>query len=159
VRATISEKTSAKVTVSAWSRNSCPAIPDIKTIGKNTAIVVRVAAKTAPATSDVPFCADSRILSPCSFLRTMFSSTTIELSTSIPTASAMPPSDMMFNDTLLIYISRNVPITETGIAMPVIVVARESLRKPYSTMIAIMPPRIAAFLTSSTDDEMNFDWS
>ena len=131
----------------------------MNTIGKNTAIVVSVAATTADATSLVPLRAASRMFSPCSFLRTMFSSTTIELSTSMPTASAIPPRDMMFSDTSLRYISRNVPITETGIATPVIVVARESLRKPYSTMMAMMPPRIAAFFTSSTADEMNRDWS
>ena len=50
-------------------------------------------------------------------------------------------------------------MTETGMATLVIVVARESLRNPYRTMIAMMPPRIAAFLTSSTADEMNRDWS
>jgi hypothetical protein len=89
----------------------------------------------------------------------MFSSTTIELSTSMPTASAMPPSDMMFNETPFVYISRNVPITETGIAIPTMVVARASRRNPNSTMIAMMPPRNAAFLTSSTADAMNRDWS
>ncbi len=130
VRATINENTRAKVTVSAWSRNSWPAMPEIKTIGKNTAIVVSVAATTALATSVVPFRAAARMLSPCSFLRTMFSRTTIELSTSMPTASAMPPSDMILSETSLTYISRNVPITDTGIAMPVIVVARESRRNP-----------------------------
>ena len=83
----------------------------------------------------------------------------MELSTSIPTASAMPPNDMMLSDTSFRYISRKVPMTETGIAMPVIVVARESLRNPYRTMMAMMPPRIAAFLTSATDEEINVDWS
>ncbi len=50
-------------------------------------------------------------------------------------------------------------MTDTGIAIPVIVVARESRRKPYSTMIAMMPPRIAALLTSFTDEEIKRDWS
>ncbi len=149
----------ANVTVSAWSRKSWPAIPDMKTIGKKTAIVVSVAATTADATSEVPFLAASTIPSPCSRFRTMFSSTTMELSTSMPTARAMPPSDMMFSDTSLVYINRNVPMTEIGIAMLTIVVDRASRRKPYNTMMAKMPPMNAAFLTLSTAEEMKRDWS
>ncbi len=60
----------------------------------------------------------------------MFSSTTIALSTSMPTASAMPPSDIMFSDTPLLYISRKVPITEIGMAIAMMLVARAFLRKP-----------------------------
>ena len=77
----------------------------------------------------------------------------------MPTASAMPPSDMMLSDTSFMYMSRKVPMTDTGIAMPTMVVARASRRKPYSTMIAMMPPSIAALLTSLTADEMKRDWS
>ena len=83
----------------------------------------------------------------------------MELSTSIPTARAMPPSDMMFSEMSLVYISRKVPMTETGIAMPTMVVERESRRKPYNTMIAKMPPTSAAFFTLSTAEEMKRDWS
>ena len=132
-------------------------MPLMNTIGKNTAIVVNVAATTAEPTSAVPFCADSTMPSPCSFLRTMFSRTTIELSTSMPTASAMPPSDMMFSEMSLVYISRNVPMTDTGIAMPTIVVARASRRNPYRTKIAIRPPSMAATRTSLTADDIKVD--
>ncbi len=129
----------------------------MKTIGKNTAIVVRVEATTADATSVVPSLADWITLRPCSLFRTMFSRTTIELSTSIPTARAMPPNDMMFNDMSFMYIKRNVPMTDTGIAIATVAVARESRRKPYRTKIAINPPRIAAVRTASTADEINVD--
>ena len=77
----------------------------------------------------------------------------------MPTASAMPPSDMMFSEMLFVYISRNVPMTEIGIATPTIVVARASRRKPYRTMIAKRPPTTAAFFTLSTAEEMKRDWS
>ena len=83
----------------------------------------------------------------------------MELSTSMPTASAMPPSDMMFSETSLVYISRNVPMTEIGMAMLTIAVERASRRKPYNTMMANRPPTSAAFLTLSTADEMKRDWS
>ena len=71
----------------------------------------------------------------------------------------MPPIDMMFSEISFVYINRNVPITETGIAMPTIIVARASRKKPYSTNIAIKPPRIAARRTSSTAAEIKVDWS
>ena len=89
----------------------------------------------------------------------MLSSTTTALSTSMPTASAMPPSDMMLRETSKAYISTKVPSTDTGIAMPVMSVARASRRNAYSTRIASTPPRSAADLTSPMAAEMNFDWS
>ncbi len=126
--ATTSENDSANVTVSDWSRNSCPATPVMNTIGKNTATEVSVAAVTAIATSAVPLRAASRRSMPCSCLRTMLSSTTTALSTSMPTASAMPPSDMMLSERSKAYMSTNVPSTETGIAMLEMRVARASRR-------------------------------
>ena len=132
-------------------------MPLMKTIGKKTAIVVSVAAMTAPETSAVPFLAASRVLSPCSLFRKMFSSTTMALSTSMPTASAMPPSDMMLSEISFAYISKKVPMTEIGIATAMIEVARESRRNPYSTIIARMPPKIAAVVTSLIAEAMNFD--
>ncbi len=59
-------------------------------------MVVRVLAMTAAATSRVPSRAACLGEAPPSFRRTMFSSTTIELSTSMPMPSARPPRDMMF---------------------------------------------------------------
>ena len=51
VRETSSEDSSAMVTVSANGRNSSPARPATKAIGRKTATVVRVDAVMAPATS------------------------------------------------------------------------------------------------------------
>ena len=96
---------------------------------------------------------------PSSRWRTMFSSTTTALSTSMPTASAMPPSDMMLSDRSNMYIATNVPMTDTGMASPVMKVARASRRNRYRTRIASRPPISAASRTSPIADEMNFDWS
>ncbi len=134
-------------------------MPVMNTIGKNTATEVSVEAVTAIATSPVPRRAASRRSTPCSCLRTMLSSTTTALSTSMPTASAMPPRDMMLSVTSNAYISTNVPSTDTGIAMPVMRVARASRRNAYSTRIASRPPISAADFTSPIAAEMNFDWS
>ena len=103
-------------------------MPLTKTMGKNTATVVSVAAMTAVATSLVPRRAAFSTSRPCSFLRTMFSSTTMLLSTSSPTASAMPPSDMMLSVMSEAYIRTKVPMTEIGIARPMMNVARASRR-------------------------------
>ena len=159
VIATTSENSSEKLTVSAWSRNSWPAMPVMNTIGKNTATDVSVAAVIAVPTSLVPSVAASRRERPSSRWRTTFSSTTTALSTSMPTASAMPPSDMMFSDRSNMYIMTNVPITDTGIARPVMNVARASRRNRYRTRIASRPPMSAASRTSPIAEEMNLDWS
>ena len=134
-------------------------MPVMKIIGANTATDVSVAANTAVATSAVPSRAASRRSSPDSWRRTMLSSTTTALSTSMPTASAMPPSDMMLSVMSKAYISTNVPSTETGIAMLLISVARASRRNAYSTRIASRPPIRAEVLTSLMAASMNVDWS
>ena len=60
--------------------------------GKKTVIVVIVAAMTALATSLVPCTAASWLGVPIARRRKIFSMTTIELSSSMPTARAIPVS-------------------------------------------------------------------
>ena len=107
----------------------------------------------------VPFSAASTIGKPCSRFAKMFSRTTIALSTNKPTASAIPPRDMMFKLRSVRSIRANVPITETGIVTPTINVALALPRKPYRTITANKAPNIAADLTSLTAERMNCDWS
>ena len=159
VMPTMSEMSCAKVTVSAWSRNSCPAMPLTNTIGKNTATEVSVEAVTAVATSAVPSRAASMVDSPASLRRAMASRMTTELSINMPTESAMPPSDITFSVRSKAYIITKMPTTVTGITMPVTIVAHASRRKKYSTRIESRPPRIAASFTSLTALAMNLDWS
>ncbi|MBK7703729.1 MAG: hypothetical protein IPI34_13020 [bacterium] len=162
VSATTSEISSEKVTVSAWSRKIWPATPTTtKTMGTNTATVVRVEATTAPLTSAAPRAAAAAGASPgsSSRLRWMASSTTIELSTSMPTPSASPPSDITLSDTPRPYIRMKVATIEMGIATPMISVLRSSRRKTYSTSTASRPPSRALLRTSPTALAMNTDWS
>lgn len=65
--------------------------------GRNTASVVSVLAVIAIATSLVPLTAASSGGIPLSRSRVMFSSTTMELSTSMPTPRTRPPSVMIFS--------------------------------------------------------------
>jgi len=90
--ATKSEQASEKVTTLENCLNITPAIPSMNRSGRNTASVVSVLAVMATATSEVPLTAASEAAMPWSRSRVMFSSTTIELSTSMPTPRASPPS-------------------------------------------------------------------
>ena len=126
--ATSREASSEKTTVSAISPNTCPAMPSTNTMGKNTAIVVRVEAKTAPPTSETPRMVAALRSSPSSWQRKMLSSTTIELSTSMPIPSASPPREMMLSETSLKYMGANVATTETGIVMLIMNVFPSFLR-------------------------------
>ena len=89
----------------------------------------------------------------------MLSSTTIELSTSIPMPSAMPPSDMMLRVRSVEYMRLKVATTDTGIEIEMITVAQTSRRKKNSTRMARMPPKMPALMTSLTAWRMNTDWS
>ena len=59
----------------------------------------------------------------------MFSSTTIAASTTMPTANAIPASDITLSDRPIKAIATNAPITDTGIAIDTISVAPPERRK------------------------------
>jgi len=134
--------------VSAWSLNNWPATPSTKTSGRNTATVVSVDAVTAMLTSFVPRYTASASSSPDRLCRSMASSTTMELSTSMPIPRAIPPSDMMFSVRSVWYIRANVAMIEMGMDRPIISVLRTSLRKRNRMMVASSPPIQALLRTS-----------
>ena len=159
VSATARLTSSEKVTVSAGSTKSCPAMPLTNTTGMNTHSVVRVAATTAPPTSAPPARAAVARSAAALRWRSMLSSTTMELSTSMPMPSASPPSDMMLSDTPPTNMRKKLAITEMGIANPTTRVLRRRRRNRYSTAIASAPPSTAAWITSRIDCSMKRDWS
>ena len=108
----------AKLMASAMSRKSCPEMSSTNTIGKKTATVVRVEATTAPQTSLVPLIAAVKESSPVLKRWWMFSRTTTALSTSIPTANAIPARLITLSDRPAIPKAKNVPTTLVGIANP-----------------------------------------
>jgi len=116
VRATSKLVSSENVTARDRSSKSSPATPFTYTMGPNTLMVVRVDAVMAPCTSSAPRAAASTGDSPRSRCRNTFSSTTMELSTSMPTPRARPPRLMMFIETPKASIRANVPTTEMGMA-------------------------------------------
>ena len=138
----------ANVTVSARSRNIRAASPCVKTMGTNTAIVVNVEAVIAMPTSLAPFFAAVIRSSPFSCMcRNMFSSTTMELSTTMPTASASPPSEIIFIVMPVANIGRNAARSDIGMARPMITTGLTRRRNRYSTTTASSAPHIRSFLT------------
>ena len=101
-------------------------MPSTNTIGKNTATVVSVEAITAPLTSRVPRTAAVTMSSPSSRQRKMDSSTTIEQSTSMPTPSASPPSDMMLSETPIRLSGAKVINSDIGMLTPMMAVVLRS---------------------------------
>ena len=156
---TTREARSENDTVSAWSRNSCAAIPSTNTTGTNTAIVVRVEATTARPTSEAPRCAATAPLSPRSRLLKIASSTTIESSTSMPTPSARPPSDMTLSVVPVWYIRKKVAMIEIGIDTLMIRVLYRSFRNSRMIRMESAPPSSALTMTSWIESWMKRDWS
>ena len=86
-------------------------------MGRKTTIVVIVDAVIALPTWPVPVIIASLKELPSSRFLTIFSRTTIALSTSIPAPRASPPNVIILIVKLLKYIRLKVAIIETGMAM------------------------------------------
>ena len=117
-----------KAMVSPISTNNCLTIPSVKTMGRNTHTVVSVEARIAPATSPAPAIAASFAEYPSLRILKIFSITTMELSTSIPTPRARPDREMTFRVTPLKYIHTIAVIRLTGMEQATTAVGRQSLR-------------------------------
>ena len=71
----------------------------------------------------------------------MFSSTTIELSTIMPTPIAMPPSDIIFRVMPVTCMMRKTETIQIGIEIEMTAVAPRSRRKANRTMAASRTPK------------------
>ncbi len=79
----------------------------------------------------------------------MFSITTIELSTSIPTPRASPARDIILILTPVKYIAAIAPIRLTGIDKATTIVGFISFKKISNTIIASIPPEIILSIMES----------
>ena len=84
----------------------------------------------------------------------MFSSTTIALSTTMPTANERPASEITLSVRPSASSTRKVPMTETGIAMAMMLVETIERRKTMSTTPAIAPPMSMFCVTSEIEESM-----
>ena len=122
------------------STNICLDIPLTKTMGKKTHTVVRVEEVIAGAISLAPSMDASFADIPSFLRRTMFSITTMELSTNIPTPRAKPPKDMMFMVTPVKYIMAIANIRLIGMDTAITMVGFMSFKNNIRTKIASNPP-------------------
>ena len=91
VTATTSDISSEKTTTTDSCLNMMLEMPDRKNSGMNTAMWVRIEATIADQTSSLPSMAAVSRSFPFSMWRKVFSSTTIEASTTMPMPRARPP--------------------------------------------------------------------
>jgi len=148
------DRPTAAAMARAMSPKSCPTSPCTKSTGRNTATLVSVLARIAPHTSCVPFTAASRGGSPAVQWTKMFSSTTTELSMSMPTAKAMPARLITLSVRSKAARARKVPITLTGIESATISVERMFRRKMSSVPSVSRPPTRMLSLTSPMAESM-----
>ena len=121
-----------------------PMMPGQNAIGAKAASVVAVAAMTGIATSAVPSLAAFFRSWPCSMNRYVFSTTTIALSTSIPSARMRLNSTTMFMVKPISCITLKESSIESGMAMP----TKEAFaipRKNRSTATTRMRPEMMLF--------------
>ena len=105
-------------------------------------------ARIAPQTSLAPSYDAWNGSFPIFRCRSMFSRTTMALSTSIPTAKEIPARLTTFRFRPKIHRKMKVPITLIGIAVATITVEERLRRKTSSTKMASAPP-IAMFCLTS----------
>ena len=91
-----SEESSDTTTVTARSRKSWATRPGTRKIGRNTAMVVKVEAVMASITSFAPLMEALYLPIPSVLCRKIFSRTTMEESTIIPTPSPKPDMERIF---------------------------------------------------------------
>ena len=147
--ATAREASSDSTTVKAMPSIRRAASPSTNSTGRKTTHVVRVLATIAPATWPVPVAAACRGESPAPRRRNMDSTTTMALSTSMPTPSASPPRVTTFRLWSAKFMPNRVAKTETGTAAATISVAPGERRKSASISTASMMPAAAAIFRSS----------
>ena len=150
VSATTSDTPMANEMVISSSLKSSAASPLMSRNGTTAARLVVVEAITAEATSPAPTCAASIGSGWSRWWRSMFSSMTMALSTSMPMPRARPPSDMMLSVRSATPISARVPRMAIGIAVPMMNVRRPERRNRKTITIARPPPIIAALPTPDT---------
>ncbi len=116
----------AIVMVTANSKNSRPMMPPMNSSGMNTATRLTEMDSTVKAISLAPVTAALRGSSPSSAWRTMFSSTTMASSTTMPVASVSASSERLSRLKPKKYMPAKVPMAATGSTTAGMAVARPS---------------------------------
>ena len=120
-----------------------------------TALRPNAMAITATVTSSIDLQAASRGERPCSIQRSTFSTTTIASSTTTPTASTSPNSEMLLSVNPSMAITAKVPTSDTGTATSGISVERQFCRNRSTTRATSSTASRRALKTSTIDSLMN----
>ena len=130
-------------------------MPGMKLVGMNTPHSTSAIAINAPDTSSIVLCAASRGESPSSSIkRSIFSTTTIASSTTIPIASTMPNSERLLRLKPKPASTARLPISDTGIAMIGINAARQLCRNSSTTKATRISASTSVCSTASIEAEM-----
>ena len=133
--------------------------PFVNSIGTNTQMVVSVDEMIGADISFAPSIAALTAPTPSERILYMFSITTMELSTSIPTLRPSPEREMTFRVMSLKYISSRANITLSGIERATMRVGLILLRKSARTIIASRAPQSRLLRTSLTMKLIYIPWS
>ena len=129
-------------------------------MGMNTASVVMVEAVTAIPTSEAPSTEAFLGEDPSSVLcLKMFSSTTMELSTSIPMERARPARETMLRFTPKTAMIGKVSSTERGIESPTVPEVFHDPRKNTRTITEMITACTPVFARFVTEPLIILDWS
>ena len=148
----------AMPTVIANGRSSSPLIPPTRASGTKTATVVRVDAVTAPATSLTEATMASGVSSGPVSRRLMFSITTMESSTTRPTATVRAASVKMFSEKSPIHNPIIATSRDRGIDSAVMIVERNESRKTRMINTANVRPSAPSVARSLIDSSMEGAW-
>ena len=137
------------------SRNRRPLVPSMNTIGRNTATRVMVVDITAKKISLEPSMPALNGRMPCSMRMYMFSVITMASSTTRPTDSTTASMVNTLMENPATYITKNAPMSDTGITIHGMSVTRQSRRKRKMMMITSTNASYTVFFTSLIDARMN----
>ena len=151
VSAVIDDRVTAKASTKPNSEKTPPACPGRKEIGMKTAASVAVVEITAKNTSFAPEAAAAKAPMPDLRLRTIFSTTTMASSTTIPVANTSARRLIVLTENPVSQIAASVPINATGIVTAGINVARGERRNRKITTTT-MPVAMRMDLTTSLID-------
>ncbi len=154
VRETKAEKMIVTARVTANSRNRRPTISAMNSSGISTAISETVSETMVNPISSEPLSAACMGESPISRYREMFSIITIASSTTKPVEMVSALSDRLSRLYPSMYITPNVPTSESGTAMPGMIVAERLRRNRKMTITTSAMVSINSNSTSRTDARM-----
>ncbi len=139
---------------SANCLKNAPVMPPKKALGSSTELRTRVMARIGPVISFMALIVASRTGRPFSSQRSMFSSTTIASSTTMPMASTSPNSVSVLSVKPSSFITTKVPTSDTDMSITGKSRAFQSCRKSRMTRATKTTDSRSVSKTSLTDSRM-----